>query len=154
MAQTKAWNDVAKANMKELTQHDTMSDWQDFMEAPRCSSDLQHSQVLLCQKMPKMGDRFLKRPTDDEVAKVISNKRPQEIVPATRADKERADVREHVGNEQPQHAAEVQHKEKISTSRENPGPISKKKRKHAEAGSAVDSKKGNAFIKEACTQPL
>ena len=67
MAQTKAFLAVATANVKELTQHDSMGDWQDFRGGSKQQRKLAAASGKSGPTMPKMGDRFLKRPSDDEV---------------------------------------------------------------------------------------
>ena len=76
-SQTKAWTDVAKANMKALTQHDSMGDWQDFRGGSKQQRTLAAAAGKSGPKMPKMGDRFLKRPSDSKVAMVVKGKRSQ-----------------------------------------------------------------------------
>ena len=75
MAQSKTWNDVAFANAKALTQHDTMGDWQEFRSGSKNQRKIAAEAGLLGPKMPKMGDRFLHRPSDSEIALALKGKR-------------------------------------------------------------------------------
>ena len=139
---------MSKANMKELTQHDTMSDWQSFRGGSKEQQRIAAQAGGAVPKMPKMGDRFLKRPTDAEVARITSGKRPREVSPTPPANEQHSEAHESSGKEESRHMADVNSNKEKSLHSEKIDPAPKKKRKHVSVEPPADPQKSKSFTRK------